>query len=260
MNSAALYLLLLALTSFNYGNAEISDLDVADIGVDLISHLGSALEFQLSPDELTAWNATITEARLECIGETIKENLYTANSQCSVSVSESKISADEGSGWEDDAEGSAIPPEVLSRMFCNDACHSIFMLAYDSCGLFESDAGKEVKNVLGGLCATVKEKEVCLEVVTKFEPDSELLNCMTEEGCSRSCKLSAEKTITELGCCLRADGAFGSDVTKLLNGCGLQGSQGCKEMITEDLITNKAVATSINNIIILICAIAFLSL
>ena len=246
----AAFCLLWAFAFCKLGNAS-SDLEISELGVELISHFGPALELQFSPNELSRWNASADETGFACIEDMINIKLY-QGSQCSVSESKGDAVIDaDGSGWEDDSEGSRFTPETLSKTFCNDACHGVFMSAYEKCGYFEGDTGKRVKDFLGGVCTAAQKEEVCLEVLTRFEPDSQLERCMSEGGCPGICKSLAEDAALKLQCCVRKD-ISASSLAQLFTECGVEGKQDCKEKFTEDLIANSATGTGINAVVYII--------
>ena len=223
--------------------------DLSDVAVDVISHLKPALQLLLSAEELSRWNTSVTEQQLTCIDDEVKDLLTrsaqsTDVSECSVSLEElfesvhitSGGSAELGSGSDDDTEEFSVG--VLSEVFCNQACGSLLLSAYGTCGLFNDTVDKQLNDML---CRRTSKDELCLEVVASPSFPSALLTC-TEKGCEESCK----QGLKEFGCCLHF--AVGSSLSEQ---CQLPE---CKE---ED-ITNTAVATS-SSTVIYILSVCFVS-
>ena len=238
-------LLLWTCCCIHHGKAEAPpDLEVAEAEVELLSHLDSALKIQLSMSEHSIWNASMTPSTLLCIDDMMEELFIQPpffGDKCGISIS---YDANDGSGFENDTEDSIIQPKVASEVFCNDTCHSTFISAYNACGVFNNAIGRQVKNVLGGLCIVSDEKEVCLEILTRFAPDPQLTSCLVGKDCSRTCKQKAEETSAELGCCLRTEGRLGSEISELLTDCNIQRSQMCKETVIQEFTTDTAEAIS----------------
>ena len=232
--------LLLALYCLSHCTA-LKTPDLPDLAVEVIPHLTSALEVQLSASELSRWNVNVTEQQLICIEETVKDELTKSDlvEECSRELRALGKSGDHadrrstnnvdaqlimGSGDDDDEDsGSGLPPSILSTGFCSKACQSVFIPAYKACEIpFFDDTAVQVRTVLVDLCRINSNDEICLDVVSRFPPSP---NCTPENGCPPgSCKLAMEYVSNDLGCCLRHN--EGSQVSKLLSNCGLL-NQGC---------------------------------
>lgn len=223
--------------------------DASDVGVRLASHLTFALRFHLSQNQLNKWNASLTETGMTCVENQVKEQLMNPKGgQCVITVKNDAVLGS-GMDYEDDSE---IPSEELSKAFCNDGCHNIFISAYKDCGFIADDVSRKL---FGGLCTNTNEKDMqCIEILTRFDNDTQLRHCMSASNCEGMCK----QIIAPLRCCLRTEEA---EVAKLLTNCGLtQESKWCKETAVT-FITNTAF-TNYGSVInsILLSAIFFVGI
>lgn len=225
--------------------------DVAEIAVEVISRLGSAV-LQLSPDQLSTWNASLTDQKLTCVEETVKEQFIRRakfTTECESVLQ--KLFEEDGSGTLDFGStafesGSSqyvdderiLPRGIMSALLCNQmqACGNILLSAYKECELFKDDLGKRVKRALGGLCQRNKKGEYCVDIFIEKQHTlpTAFLNCGVE-GCPMSCKQELVQGSEEFGCCLHFSGSAelvgGNDsLSKLMSKCGLQEVPECGEV------------------------------
>lgn len=239
--------------------------DVAEIAVEVISRLGSAV-LQLSPDELSRWNASLSDQWLMslCVEDTIKDQFirrakYAAECENVVQkvfeadgVDFGSTAFQSGSGeYADDEQ--VLPRGITSALLCNQACGNILLSAYGRCELFEGDPGKRVKRALEGLCQRSKKGEYCVDVfIDKLHAlPTALWNC-GDKGCPMSCKPEVLQGLEEFGCCLHFPGSDelvgGIDsLSTLSSKCRLQEVLECEkveEVETEEVVETDATATN----------------
>ena len=235
--------------------------DVAELALQVIQQLVPALKLQLTPDELSKWNASSSAQQLLCVEDTIKDwftrptesavecssvldSVDAVNSSDGLDVHDedpsSKSSARQseyGSGYDD---STALPFSTVSKVFCNQACGDVLLSAYRKCEFFEDALGKRVNHVLEDVCRKNGEDEYCLNVIARFTLSDALLNCTAEEGCPTVCKLHLEEISKEFGCCLHFAGsdAVGSGafpLSEMLSKCELPDIPECKELTKKDV-------------------------
>lgn len=249
--------------------------DVAEIAVEVISRLGSAV-LQLSPDELSRWNASLSDQRLTCVEDTIKAQFigrakYAAECE---NVLQKVFEADgagtpdlgstafqSGSGeYEDDEQ--VLPSGITSALLCNEACENILLSAYERCEFFEDDPGKRVKRALGGLCHTNEKGEYCVDVFIEKQHTlpTAFQNCGVQ-GCPMSCNQEVLQGLEEFGCCLHFSGSaelFGGidSLSKLRSKCRLEDVLKC-EKVVEGVVTD-ATATNSGTLymVLIVCAVS----
>ena len=260
MRKFQLATVLFTLVSLRYCANARNSADLPEIALEVLAYVNSALELQLSPSELSRWNLTITTQATTCVDETVKDlatklDYEECNRQVLANVDDAYLDMEmSGSGWEDD-QASSVSTDALGKVFCNDSCQNIFMLAYEVCGLFTTDkeGSKTVHNVIEGLCNTNGNNQLCLDVVMRFKYPSD---CVFEQDCSGSCKHSLGLLPDELGCCLRKEGAVTSELTMMLSNCDLSIEGICKEgprdIIIQDL-AGAATTTASTAALYLLC-------
>lgn len=264
---------LLAICCFNLSTAGTLD-DVAEIAVEVISRLGSGV-LQLSPDELSRWNASLSDERLTCVEETIQEQFIRRDKyadECK-NVLQKVFEADgagnpdlgstafqSGSGEYTDDEHE-LPRGITSALLCNQACEKILLSAYERCEFFKDDPGKRVKHALGGLCQTNKDGEYCVDVFIEKQHTlpTAFQNCGAQ-GCPMSCKQETLQGLEEFGCCLHFSGSaeiFGGidSLSKLRSECRLQDVLKCEKVVEEVLTDATATNSGTLYMVLIVCAV-----
>lgn len=259
MNARQFHFIYAALTllSMQYCIArQTPDIELPQLAVDVYPHLVTALEVQLPAGELMKLNENVTEQQFMCVEEIIRDAMATTEAtQCS-SVIIAKASADSGavvdaeSGWGDDdneeESGSGIETDFASKVFCDEACQSVFLRAYKDCGLLQFEESAEL---VKDLCRPLNKDEVCFDFVTRFASVS---TCTTDEDCDDVCKLGKELVQQDSNCCLRYKE---SKVAELFSDCEILPVQDCKNTGNKDIeiITDSAAMATSSIIMFSLC-------
>ena len=255
MNTRKFHFLYAALTLITLQDCNATntpDIDLPDLAVSVYPHLTTALEVQLSAVELMELNENVTEQRFMCVEEMVKDLMQTREArECSNAIIVPQALANSvidvspaESGWGDDNEeesGSGIGIEFASKVFCDDACQSVFLRAYKDCELLPF---KESAELVKDLCKPHKTDEVCFDFVTKFASVS---TCTPDKDCADICRLGKEQVLQDSNCCLRYKD---SKVTELFSKCELPAVQQCENTVDENsTITDSAAIVTSSTII-----------